>query len=623
MQSPLINSVRQQLQRWLGRGGEPSQAWKDTQTVEPAARAVGWTRGRPDERTAPDSEPASGQDSQSALDDDAAIAAPLVGAAQTPGAPPDPLADAAAVLPPTIGRYIVKARLGNSPLAPVYEAWDTVSARAVAVVTVPLQLEPVAGALTSAAAPGQTLERLKQEALAQARQAVGLVHPHIATVVDAGWSEHGLYTVSQRLAGRDLRAALAQGWQPRPSAAAQTICRMAQAVAHAHAAGVVHGDIRPAQIFINEQGQPKLLGFGTGRLARRAGLGAGQMAPHDMRYLAPAQLQGGDADVHTDIRALGVVLYELLAQTTAFAGATAEAVTQAVLNNKLQPVRALQKNVSATLAAIASRAMDPQPAQQYESAADMAQALAQWLDRHAARKQRSADAQRNKRQRRRAAYRTRTLVWFAGSVLVTLAGMVLLWQLSPTVRARLAPVDPSAQGQALNPVGPVVAAAPSGAPAASSSASSSAPSAAAPAATGSVQAPEPAAAVAVAASSALPAAPASTVAAATTASAAPALSTPAAAVADPATAREARDARDARDAAYAVKRQGQVMLDISPSAQVVVNGVLVGTAPPMTQLTLPVGQQTITLRSAGFDPYSITVYVRHDQAVELRHLFTR
>lgn len=594
---PLINDVRQKLQRLLGRRDDPGRAWKATQAAKPAAQAGGWARGRPDDAAAVDSEPASDLDSQSAVDEDAALATAPSDAAHTPFASADPLAGSAGVLPPSIGRYIVKARLGNSALAPVYEAWDTVSARAVAVVTVPLQPEASDSAPASQAAPAQALERLKASALAQARQAVGLVHPYIATVVDAGWSEQGLYTVTQRLAGRDMRAALAQGWQPRPSAAAQIICRIAQALAHAHAAGVVHGDIRPAQIFLNEQGQPKLLGFGTGRLARSVGLGAGQVVPDGLRYLAPTQLQGGDADVHADIRALGVVLYELLAQTAAFAGPTAEAVTQAVLKDKLQPVRALQKDASATLAAVALRAMDNQPAQRFAGAADMAQALAQWLDRHAARRQQSSDAQRSRRQRRRAAYRTRTVVWFATSVLVTVAGMVLLWQLSPTVRARLSPVDAAVKPQAPNSTASVVVGAPVAAAAAAAAASAQAPAQAVGAAADAV----PASAVAAVAAAAV-----------ATASSAPGNAGAALAPLE-----------NARDAAYAAKRLGQVMLDISPPAEVVVNGVLAGTAPPMTQLTLPVGQQTITLRSAGFDPYSITVYVRHDQAVELRHLFTR
>ena len=78
-----------------------------------------------------------------------------------------------------------------------------------------------------------------------------------------------------------------------------------------------------------------------------------------------------------------------------------------------------------------------------------------------------------------------------------------------------------------------------------------------------------------------------------------------------------------REAAYAAKRVGVVSLEVSPIAQVFVNGAPAGTTPPLTQLKLPVGRQSIVLRSEGFDPYYITVDVRHDQPLELRHRFTR
>ena len=180
-----------------------------------------------------------------------------------------------------IGRYALKRPLGVGGLGTVYEAWDPMLSRMVAVKTLQFDIDT------------PTRVSLDGLFLNEARAVASLNHPHIVTVHDAGLSAHGVYIAMERLHGRDLRQALARGWRPSPTSAAQLARRVADALAYAHARGVVHCDIKPANIFLSAKGKPTVLDFGIARVAHGAavpaldGLIAG--SPH---YLAPEQLQG-------------------------------------------------------------------------------------------------------------------------------------------------------------------------------------------------------------------------------------------------------------------------------------------------------------------------------------------
>lgn len=343
---------------------------------------------------------------------------------------PAPTAELAVAESPTtshVGRYALKGLLGSGGLGQVHEAWDPLLSRTVAVKTLQLAL----------ATPSRVA--LDAVFLNEARAAAGLSHPHIVTVYDAGLSAQGVYIAMERLRGSDLRQRLAEGWRPTQAQAALLVRRVADALAYAHACGVVHCDIKPANIFLNRRDQPKVLDFGIARVAHGVHYGAHQPAPDSAvagspHYLAPEQLQGGPVDARTDIHALGVVLYELLTLRKAYTGDSLAQITHAVLHNHPAPACDVRTSVSRSLSGIAAKAMAREPGERYDTALELAHDLRRWLARSNAAEPPVLESARPRRrvpgsrQRRQARQTLRTRLGIAVLVLLLCAGTALaLW----------------------------------------------------------------------------------------------------------------------------------------------------------------------------------------------------
>jgi serine/threonine-protein kinase len=408
-----------------------------------------------------------------------------------------------------------------------------------------------------------------------------LNHPHIVTIFDAGLSARGVYIAMERLRGRDLRQALSAGWKPTPAQAALLVRRVADALAYAHARGVVHCDIKPANIFLDKRDKPKVLDFGIARVAHgRSNAHLDGFVLGSPHYLAPEQLQGGEVDARTDIHALGVVFYELLAGRRAFTGDSVEQISTAILTLHPAPAHEVRPEVPKALSAIAAKAMAREPGDRHPSALALALELRRWLDAQEAAGPQAAPA----RERRRSspAPRRRALLW-AGSAL---AGVALLAAAVGVARRTAAPA----------PLPVDLAPAPLATAAAAPVASSSVPSAAsaAPAAT----APTPAAA---------PAAPR------------PRAAAPAKPTTAPVTATASTTSTAA--AAPAAVATGTLQLAISPWGEVEIDGRAVGLAPPLNRLTLSAGAHQVVVRNADFPPFTTTVQVEADGVAVVRHRF--
>ena len=487
-----------------------------------------------------------------------------------------------------IGRYALKGLLGHGGLGQVHEAWDPLLSRTVAVKTLQLNLADA--------------ERVALDGLFlnEARAAAGLSHPNIVTVHDAGLSAQGVYIAMERLHGCDLRQRLAGGWKPTPGEAAQLVRRVADALAYAHARGVVHCDIKPANIFLNKRDKPKVLDFGIARVAHGAAPaaldGAVAGSPH---YLAPEQLSGGTVDARTDVHALGVVFYELLTLRKAFTGDSVEQITTAVLTNHPAPAHELRSGVPRTLSNIAARAMERDPEHRYASAAEMAQELRRWIDRHSGHDMVPASAPQPDPGHTRPRRTPKSRAPHAGLLLLLLAVMV----------------GTAALTLALSRSG-----ADDAAPATATAAATAAPPAPVTAPAAAVVAPGPADATppavdATSTSAALTAPPVDT----TSATPAAVRAKPPVTRTKPAAANPASRSATAAPAAPAIT--GSVQLAITPWGQVEVNGQVAGTTPPLTRLTLTEGTHSVTVRNEDFPPHNVTVQVQADKPVVVRHRF--
>ena len=219
----------------------------------------------------------------------------------------------------------------------------------------------------------------------EARLLASVSDPGIVQIYDAGHAPEGLYYVSELVRGEDLAKRLRRG--PLHPAGARAIAeRLCRALAHAHSRGIVHRDVKPANVMLSDGGQVKLGDLGIARLTSattggdpgltRATSGHvdGQAAiAGTPRYMAPEQSRGLPATPATDVYSAGVVLYEMLAGSPPFAGGS---VVELALRHERDPPPPLPAGIETSLARVTMRALAKNPARRYADGGEMAAALA-------------------------------------------------------------------------------------------------------------------------------------------------------------------------------------------------------------------------------------------------------
>ncbi|HEY9067468.1 MAG TPA: serine/threonine-protein kinase [Burkholderiaceae bacterium] len=508
-----------------------------------------------------------------------------------------------------IGRYALKHKLGEGGLGTVFAAHDPLLSRLIAVKTLNLELDP------------SERDSFNALFLNEARAAAGLSHSHIVTVFDAGISDNRAYIAMELLKGRDLRQLRQEGWRPTPAQAALIVRRVADALAYAHSKGVVHRDVKPANIFMVGRTQPRVLDFGIARIVQKreshqesryesiAGPDGIAGSPY---YMAPEQARQEKVDRRADVFSLGVVLYELLTDQKPFRGHTLDEIMESVRSHEPPLANKIDPNVPEALALIAARAMEKDPEHRYRSARAFARELRHWLDENAALAETDSDGTAQSAAQR----------WMWGGVAA--AGLLLIGaallslssshrhstrDANETAAAASAAVDsaPTAQPAA----SPLVSAAPE------ATAASAAPAVAASGVAVAAQADV------VGAGGTVEQAAAASTAAAASAAAAKTAAKPTAAPKETAKERRAREAREreVKLAAAAPPATGTLHLAVSPWGQVEIDGKAAGTSPPLTELSLPQGAHQIVIRNADLPPYSTSVSVTAGQTATLKYKF--
>ncbi|HTL34588.1 MAG TPA: serine/threonine-protein kinase [Kofleriaceae bacterium] len=213
--------------------------------------------------------------------------------------------------------------------------------------------------------------RFAREARALAR----LDHPNCVRVLDHGQYDSTQYLVMELLEGETLGALIAQG-RLSTKRALQIAKQLLFALAHAHTQGVIHRDVKPENVMLVKAGtRAILIDFGLASIADEAALTGAGMCLGSPSYLAPERLLGQPHDTRTDLYAVGVILYEMVAGVRPFAGESPRETMQLAIHRPPRPLRAVRRDIAPALERVISRALAKDPKRRFADAEEMLLAL--------------------------------------------------------------------------------------------------------------------------------------------------------------------------------------------------------------------------------------------------------
>ena len=261
------------------------------------------------------------------------------------------------------GQYAVEREIGVGGMATVFLARDLKHDRKVALKV----LKPALGAVLG-------VERF----LSEIKTTANLQHPHILPLFDSGSADGQLFYVMPFVAGETLRARLTRETQLPVADAVRLTSEVAHALEHAHKRGVVHRDVKPENILIQD-GNALVADFGIALAVREAGgdrLTEAGVSLGTPQYMSPEQATGDRTiDARSDVYSLGAVLYEMLAGEPAVTGPTAQAMIAKLLTERPTPLRVVRDAVPKGIEAAVAKALAKTPADRFASAAEFAAAL--------------------------------------------------------------------------------------------------------------------------------------------------------------------------------------------------------------------------------------------------------
>jgi serine/threonine protein kinase len=258
----------------------------------------------------------------------------------------------------TIGCYEIRERIGSGGFASVFKAWDAAGNREVAI---------------KACTLGPDMhERFFREAELAGR----LHHPNITEVYESGMEGDTPYIVQELLGGEDLSALIARREPNTLSEKIRILQGVADALDHAHRAGVIHRDVKPSNVRVLEDGSIKLMDFGIAKaLGASSNLTKSGVAVGSIGYMSPEQVSGDPVDERSDIFCLGVLAYELLSFQAPFKSDNLFRLLEMIVKEDPDPLIDVAPDVPTELAAVVACAMQKDSADRYASAVEMRDAL--------------------------------------------------------------------------------------------------------------------------------------------------------------------------------------------------------------------------------------------------------
>jgi len=262
-----------------------------------------------------------------------------------------------------LGRYEIIGELGQGAMGIVYKAKDPLIDRTVAIKTISLNLPP------------EEKEEYEARFYQEARAAGRLSHPNIVTIYDVGKSGDIAYIAMEFLQGRELRDILDEYPLLPIDQVLDIVVQVAQGLAYAHEHGIVHRDVKPANIMIVRDGHAKITDFGIARMASSSIRTQTGMVLGSPKHMSPEQITGKPIDQRTDIFSLGVMLYEMLAGQVPFNGENINTIMYQILNAAPPPLNTLNPAVPDALNLIVAKALAKSPDDRYRNAREFADAL--------------------------------------------------------------------------------------------------------------------------------------------------------------------------------------------------------------------------------------------------------
>ena len=263
-----------------------------------------------------------------------------------------------------LGRYELRNVLGSGAMGVVYEGFDPALGRRVAIKTIlgSIALDPATAKAYS--------ERFVREAQAVAR----LNHPNIVQVHDFGEEGEVAYLVMEFIQGRELRGFFEAKERFTPTQAVRIMGELLDALDFAHEAGVIHRDVKPANVMLDAQWRVKLADFGVARFqdSDRSAVGTMVGTP---AFMSPEQISGGKVDRRTDLFSAGIVLYQLLTGEQPFRGQGAWTVAKKIMQEEPPPPSRVVGSISPAFDKVVRKALAKNAAERFRSAREFANAL--------------------------------------------------------------------------------------------------------------------------------------------------------------------------------------------------------------------------------------------------------
>ena len=320
-----------------------------------------------------------------------------------------------------ISHYRILSKLGEGGMGAVYRAEDLTLGRTVALKFLP----------PDSVAREEDRARLVHEA----RAAAALLHPNICPVYEIAEAEGRMFISMAYIEGRSLKDRIAGG--PIPLDEALSIARqIGDALASAHAKGIIHRDIKPANVMLTAEGRPMLMDFGLAKVSGATKLTRTGTTMGTVAYMSPEQVQGREADHRSDIWALGVVLYEMVSGRIPFGAEYEAALLYSILNEDPASLAGEGSDIPAGLDGIVAKALAKDPARRYQKAEEIVADLdALARDRDSLPAGKAVPAKGLKRVWRRSRPWQRAAAIIAACAALAVIGYVAMMLLSPEAEA--------------------------------------------------------------------------------------------------------------------------------------------------------------------------------------------